>query len=360
MNLRIPGPTPLPAEILAAHGQQIIDHRGLQAQTMIRNIVNLIKNMAGTSGDVYLMTSSGWGGVESILVNTVSPGEKVLTVSAGHFGEVFGKIATQFGAHVENLAFPDGSVLDPDVISAKLKTMSDVKAVLITHNESYTGVLHPLKEIAAAVRANSNAMLFVDAVSSLGAVETKMDEWGVDAISTASQKALMGAPGLSLVAVGERAWQASLQCKNPRYYWDWRNYHENMKGWTTPSTTALTVIYGLAKSAEMIEAEGFANVYARHERVASFTRQRILSLGLELFAKPNGYSPTLTAVKMPDGINSDEVRSTAREHGVEFGASWGRLQGKILRIGHMGMTTETDIDDACEVLGDVIALLRRN
>ena len=358
MNLRIPGPTPLPDEILAAHGRQIIDHRGTESQAMIKTITSLIKRMAGTPGDVFLMTSSGWGGVESILVNTISPGEQVLALTAGHFGDVFGKMATTFGANVTYLQFPDGHTIDPDAVSAKLHSMHDVKAVVMTHNESFTGAINPLQAIASSVRANSDALLFVDSVSALGAVETNMNEWGVDALSTASQKALMGAPGLALVAVGERAWAAHTKCKNPRYYWDWNTYRDNMKMYTTPSTTALTVIYGLARAAELIEHEGLPSVYARHERVAAFTRERVRALGLELFARPNGYSPTLTAVAMPDGVNSDDVRTLARAGGVEFGSSWGRLQGKILRIGHMGQTSEADIDDAIEVLGDVLQQLK--
>jgi aspartate aminotransferase-like enzyme len=359
MNLRIPGPTPLPENILRAHGQQIDDHRGARSQGMIKRIVTLIKQMAGTQGDVFLSSSSGWGAMEGILVNTVSPGDKVLCLGAGHFGETFGKIAAVFGADVAHQTFRDGGIIEPDAVAATLKTMRNLKAVLMTHNESFTGVIHPLKEIAAAVRANSDALLLVDSVSALGAVETQMDTWGIDAIGSASQKALMGAPGLGVMVVGERAWQAGTQCKNPRYYWDWKIYRDNMANWTTPSTTALTVIYGLAEAADMINKEGLANVYARHERVAAFTRARVQALGLDLFAEPRGYSPTLTAVTMPDGVNGEEVRVQGRAHGVEFGSSWGRLQGKIIRIGHMGMTTEAEIDDAMEALGDVVASLRK-
>lgn len=359
MNLRIPGPTPLPDAVLKAHGRQISDHRGAASQAMINKIVTLVKAMAGTTGDVYLTSSSGWGAVESILINTVSHGDKVLALTAGHFGDQFGSIAKTLGADVERLSFPDGYIVDPDAVAAHLKLNKGYKAVLLGHNESYTGVLNPLKDIAKAVRASSDALLLVDSVSGLGGVETQMDAWGVDAMASASQKALMGAPGLGVVVVGERAWQASLQCNNPRYYWDWKQYHEAMKHHTTPSTTALTVIYGLDVAADMINAEGLPAVYARHARVAAFTRDRITSLGLKLFAQPNGYSPTLTAVAMPEGVDGEKVRELAREHGVEFGSSWGRLMGKIIRIGHMGMTSEADIDDATEALGDVVAQLRK-
>lgn len=357
MNLRLPGPTPLPQAVLDSMSRQIINHRGDESAALIKKVTGTVQQLCGTTGDIYLMTGSGWAGVESAVVNTIAPGDTVLCVSAGYFGETFAKIAQIHGAAVESLTFPDGAIIDPDAVAAQLRAMRNVKAVLVTHNESYTGVAHPLREIAAAVNENSAALLHVDAVSATGAIDTQMDAWGVDTICTASQKALMGSPGLSLIAVSERAFQASTQCKNPRFYFDWAPYHESCKSHSTPTTAALTILYGLAAAADLILAEGIANVYTRHERVAAFTRERVRDLGLELFAY-QGYSPTLTAVRMPEGVSSDDVRVRAREHGVEFGASWSRLQGKVLRIGHMGMTTEAEIDEAVEVLGDVIAQLR--
>ncbi len=358
MNLRLPGPTPLPQVVLDSMSRQIINHRGDESAALLKKVTGTLQLLCGTTGDIYLMTGSGWAGVESAVVNTIAPGDVVLCVSAGYFGETFARIAQIHGAAVEMLAFPDGAIIDPDAVAAKLRTMQNVKAVLLTHNESFTGVAHPLREIAAAVRENSDAMLHVDAVSATGAIDTQMDLWGVDTICTASQKALMGSPGLSLIAVSERAFQTSTQCKNPRFYFDWAPYHESFKSNSTPTTAALTILYGLATAADLMLAEGIANVYTRHERVAAFTRERVRGLGLELFAY-QGFSPTLTAVRMPEGISSDDVRTRAREQGVEFGASWSRLQGKVLRIGHMGMTTEADIDEAVEVLGDVIAQLRQ-
>jgi aspartate aminotransferase-like enzyme len=359
MNLRLPGPTPLPQPVLDAMHRQIINHRGEESQQLIKTICTTLQRLCNATGDVYLMTASGWGGVESAIVNTLEAGDKVLCLSAGYFGEQFGEIARTYGADVELLTFPDGAIIDPDAVALKLRSMQQVKAVLVTHNESYTGVAHPLKEIAQAVRAHSNALLHVDAVSATGAIETHMDAWGIDTLCTASQKALMGPPGMSLVAVSERAWQASTQCKTPRYYYNWKPYHEHFQKYEIPTTAAITVIYGLAAAAELMLAEGIPNVYARHERVAAFTRERVRALGLELFAQANGYSPALTAVCMPEGISSDDVRTLAREQGVEFGGSWARLQGKILRIGHMGQTSEVDIDEAVEVLGDVVAQLHK-
>jgi aspartate aminotransferase-like enzyme len=295
------------------------------------------------------------------VVNTITPGDKVLCLSAGNFGEHFGDLAKIFGADVEMQIFPDSKIIDPDEVAKKLKGMKDVKAVLVTHNESFTGVLHPLKEIAEAVHAHSDALIHVDAVSATGGVDTQLEAWGLDTVCTATQKALMASPGMAVVAVSERAFQTGLLNKNPRYIHDWRLFRESLKQSMTPSTTSMSVLFGLSKAMEMIQAEGIENVYARHLRVAAFTRQRILDLGmgLSLFPEPRGYSPTLTAVKLPEGVNGDEVRARAKVQGVELGGAWYRLQGKILRIGHMGMTTEADIDHAIEVLGDVMAGLVR-
>jgi aspartate aminotransferase-like enzyme len=345
--------------VLKSMSRQIIPHRGEESQRIIKALNDAMQAFCGTQSDIYLMTGSGWAGVESTIVNTVSPGDSVLCASAGYFGEEYGETARIYGANVEMLSFPDGAIIDPDAVAAKLRTMRNVKAVLMTHNESYTGVLHPLREIAAAVHANSDALLHVDAVSATGGVDTQMDAWGVDSICTASQKAMMGTPGLAMMAVSERAYQASRECKNPRVYFDWSMYREAYQNLTTPTTAAITIMFGLAASSEILLAEGVQNVYARHARVAAFTRERVKGLGLELLAEPAGYSPTLTSVRMPEGVNGDDVRNIAREQGVEFGGSWSRLQGKILRLGHMGMTHESDIDHAVEVLGDAVEATRR-
>ena len=338
--------------------RQIINHRGSEGQALVKTVCDLMQALCGTAGDIYLMNASGWGGLESVVVNTISPGDKVLCVCAGYFGEKFGDLVRVMGAEVTTLSFPDGSIIDPDAVAAQLRTMNGVKAVVMTQNESFTGVKNPLREIAAAVRAHSDALLHVDAVSATGAIETQMDAWGIDTVATASQKALMGPPGIALVAVGERALQASTQCRNPRFYFDWKPYHEAFKEYSIPTTTALTVVYGLAAAAALIMAEGIPQVYARHDRIGEYTRRRVREAGLDVFPEPKGYSPTLTAVKMPEGINGDDVRTQARERGVELGGSWNRLQGKIIRIGHMGMTTEAEIDEAVNVLGDVIQRLR--
>ncbi len=358
MNLRIPGPTPLPQPVLDAMSRQIINHRGAAMDSLIKKQHDYMQAVCGTTGEIYLMTGSGWAGIESTIVNTIEEGDTVLSASCGYFGEMYGRAAETFGANVEKLSFPDGAIVDPDAVAAKLRTMTNVKAVLVTHNESFTGVANPLREIAAAVRNNSDALLHVDAVSATGGIDTQMDAWGVDSICTASQKALMGSPGLALMAVSDRAFQVSRKCKTRRGYFDWGGYREAYLKRSTPTTAAITIMYGLAAAADLVFAEGVQNVYARHERVAAFTRARVRDLGLQLLSNGSGDSPTLTAVILPEGITTDDVRNLANENGVEFGGIWDRWMGKAIRIGHMGMTTEADIDHALEVLGDVLATLR--
>lgn len=355
MNFRLPGPTALHPHVLAAMQHPMIDHRGTESVGMMRRLVALYQQILGTSQDVYMVTSSGWGGVESLLINTIATGDLVLNISAGFFGERFGAMAQTYGAKVESLQFPDGHIIEAQAVAEKLRGMKDVKAVLLTQNESYTGVLHPLGDITRAIREHSDALILVDAVSASGAVETRMDEWGIDGIATASQKALMGPPGMGIFAVSPRAWQAYARATTPRVYFDWAIFREHLKLGTVPSTAALPVLFALNAAADLIEQEGLANVYARHQRIAAFTRARTEALGLQVLSQANAHSPTLTAVMMPEGVNGDKVRATMLDMGVAVGGSWGRLQGKIIRVGHMGAVTEADIDDAMEVLGEAIA-----
>jgi aspartate aminotransferase-like enzyme len=355
MNLRIPGPTPLPQNVLDSMSRQIINHRGPEAQTLVAQLTAAMRQIIGASGDVYLMNGSGWTGVESAIVNTLMPGDRVLCLSAGSFGEEFARIARIYGADVEVLTFPDGAAIDPDAVRAQLRAMRDVRAVLLTQNESFTGVAHALREIAAVVRAESDALMHVDAVSATGALETQLDAWGVDTICTASQKALMGPPGMAIVALSERAYTRSLACTIPRYTLNWKQFRAMLQANMTPTTCALPVMYALATAADMIMQEGLSNVYARHERVAAHTRARVRALGLELFAQPGAYSPALTAVAVPAGIDGDDLRERTRARGAELGGGWDRLKGKILRIGHMGLTSEAEIDHAVDVLGEVLA-----
>ncbi len=356
MNLRIPGPTPLPPEVLAAMAKPMIDHRSAEFSALLRRCVAGLKTIAQTNGEVLLLSCSGTGGLESAIVNTLSPADRVIACVAGMFGVRFAEIARDFGAQVERLTFAPGERIEPQRIADALKQFPDAKAVLVTHNETSTGVLHPLREIAAVVRAQSDALLMVDAVSSFGATEIAMDAWGIDVVITGSQKALMSPPGVAVVAIGERALRASERAKMSRSYFSWKPYRERLAEGFTPYTPALPVFFALDVALGMIDVEGLDNVYARHQRVAQFTRDGVAELGFALLvANERDASPTLTAIKMPDGADSDTIRRRALKLGVTFGGGLGDLTGKILRIGHMGFVHESELNAALSVLREVSA-----
>lgn len=360
MNLRIPGPTPLPPEVLAAMQRPMVDHRGADFGAMTLRIVAGLKQMVGTRGDLFLITSSGTGGIESALVNTLSPGDKVLAFAAGTFGDKFAAMARAFGADVKAVRFANGEGVDPARVAAELKAMPDAKAVLLTHNETSTGVLHPLREIARVVREQSDAVFMADSVSGFGGVEIDMDAWGVDVLTTGSQKALMTPPGVAVVAVGERGWRANAAAKTPRYYFDWRMHKENMdSGGFTPSTPTLPIFFALDAALTLIEKEGMPAIYARHRRLMELTRRRAREIGFALLAGDRVASPTVTALRMAEGVDGDELRRMAREEmGVIFGGGLGDMRGQIIRVGHMGYASDADINQAMDALAEIAHRVR--
>ena len=355
MNLRIPGPTPLPPAVMAALQKPMIDHRSAEFSALLRRCVAGLKMIAQTNGDVLLLSCSGTGGLESAVVNTLSPGDRVVACVAGVFGVRFAEIARDFGAQVEPLVFEPGAPVEPERLGVALKQFPDARAVLFTHNETSTGVLHRLREIAAVVRAQSDALLLVDAVSSFGATEINMDTWGADVVITGSQKALMSPPGLAIIAAGERALRAAANARMSRSYFAWRPYQQRLAEGFTPYTPALPVFFALDAALQLIDSEGLANVYARHRRVAQFTRDGAQEIGFALLADERDASPTVTAIKVPAGVDGDEIRRRAREMGVTFGGGLGDLHGKLIRIGHMGFVHEPELNDALGVLREASA-----
>jgi aspartate aminotransferase-like enzyme len=279
----------------------------------------------------------------------------VLAFSAGEFGERIAAMAHAFGANVTKVNFPQGQAIDPDRVRAELQNARDVRAVLVTHNETSTGILHPLKEIAAAVRANSDALFIVDAVSSLAATDIQTDAWGIDVNVTASQKAWMCPPGLSMLSISARAWQAHQTSKSPRYYWDWAETKKWMEKGQTPFTPAVSVYYALDVALELIQAEGLQNVFARHARIAQLTREQATALGFTLFADARYASPAVTALNVPPGVDAEELRKTAREDfDLIIGGGQGPMRGKIIRIGHLGFAQERDIEQTCAALAHAL------
>ncbi len=342
-NLRIPGPTPLPNEVLKTMSRQMINHRGPAFQKIQDEVIANLKQLFQTKNDLFLLTGSGTGGLEAGIVNTLSSGDKVLSVSIGVFGDRFAAIARQFGVEVISLNSEWGKAADPDAVRKALKAEPKIKAVLVTHNETSTGVTNDLKAISAVVK-EFDKLLLVDAISSLGSIDLPVDEWNIDIAITGSQKGWMVPPGLAMVSVSQKGWQACAEAKIPRFYWDFGKAKSYLEKGQTPWTPAVSVIYGLEVSLKMILKEGLANVFARHARVAQAARDGIKSLGLSLFAEDSHASNTVTAVAASDGLDTKKMLKILREeHQVVLAGGQQKLDGKIFRIGHLGWVTEDDI-----------------
>jgi len=312
MQLRIPGPTPVPDSILKSMTKQMIDHRGPEFVEMLNKVTDTLKKIYQTKGDIFLLTGSGTGGMEAAVVNTLSPGDKVLVVSNGAFGDRFGNIAQAFGAQVERLNLEWGKAVDPQQVRQALSKDGGVKAVLVTHNETSTGITNDLGAISAVVR-EYDKVLIVDAISSLGAIDLPTDKWGCDIVVTGSQKSWMTPPGLAMVSVSERAWKANAQAKMPRFYWDFSKAKKFLEKGQTPWTPAVSTIYALAKALEIFEKEGLNNIVARHVRVGTKAREGVKSLGLSLYADENYASNTVTAINVPEGVDAKKLLKILRE-----------------------------------------------
>lgn len=353
-NLRIPGPTPLPDEILQAMTKQMINHRGPEFQQILYGITAKLRQLFQTEGDVYLLTGSGTGGLEAAIVNTLSPGDKVLSVSVGVFGERFATIAEQFGAEVIPLRFDWGKPADADAVRKALRAEPKIKAVLVTHNETSTGVTNDLAAISSVVR-EFDKLLLVDAISSLGSINLPVDEWHCDVAVTGSQKGWMAPPGLAMVSVSQKAWQAHANARMPRFYWDFTQAKNYLEKGQNPWTPSVPTIYALALSLDMMIKEGLPNIIARHARIGKVTRDSVKSLGLSLFAQESHASNTVTAISSSDGLDIKKMLKIMREeHQIVLAGGQQTLDGKIFRIGHLGWVTENDIETVISALKVVL------
>jgi aspartate aminotransferase-like enzyme len=353
-NLRIPGPTPVPPQVLRAMCRPMINHRGPEFKALLEELLAGLGPVFGTAGDVLIFPASSTGGMEAAIVNTLSPGDRVLAVSIGYFGDRFARIAADFGADVTPLAVPWGQAVSPAAVAQRLEADPTIRAVLVTHNETSTGATNDVEAIARVV-TRSPALLIVDAVSSLAALPLPMDAWGVDVVVAGSQKALMVPPGLALVAVGPRAWQAHRTARLPRHYWDFTAAATSQRKGQNPYTPALSLYYALAEALKMIRAEGLEAVYARHRRLGAFMRDGVRALGLELFADPASASDTVTSIRVPPGVDGKQVlRALREEHGVVMAGGQGPLDGKILRVGHLGWVHESDLAATLKALDAVL------
>lgn len=349
-NLRIPGPTPCPPEVLQAMSRQMINHRGPEFAELIADVTRKLKEVIPTKNDVLLLTASGTGGLEAAIVNTLSPGDKVLAISIGVFGDRFANIARTYGAEVILYQAEWGKACDPDSIRKLLDANPDVRAILITHNETSTGVTNPLKEISSVV-SSYDKLLLVDAISSLGSIELPVDEWHLDVTITGSQKGWMVPPGMAMVIVSEKAWQANSRAKMPRFYWDLTKAKSNLENGQTPWTPAISIVFALQLALDMMLEEGMPNVYARHARVAQRAREGLRKLGIPLFSDPNHSSNTVTAARAPEGLDVKKLLQILRtEHDIVLSGGQQHLSGKIFRIGHLGWVTEQNIDQVIDAL----------
>jgi aspartate aminotransferase-like enzyme len=349
-NLRIPGPTTLPPTVREAGGRQMINHRGPEFKELLGRLQTGMKPYFGTTSDIAILTCAGTGGLEAAVVNTLSPGDRVLAVSIGAFGDRFANVAEAYGATVDRVAAEWGWAAAPDEVRERLAG-GDFKAVLLTHNETSTGVMNPIPELAAAVRAAApDALILVDTVSSLGAVPFDMDGWGIDVVATASQKAWMAAPGLAMVAASERGWAAMETATMPRFYLDLRRHRDAMAGGETPWTPAVAVAFQVDEGLRLMNEEGQAGVFARHVACAAATRAGLQALGFELFAEPSHRSRTVTAAHIPDGLDWKGFNNDLKREGLVVAGGQARLAGKVFRVGHLGSVTVDEIVAAIETL----------
>lgn len=351
-NLRIPGPTALPPSVREAGARQMINHRGPEFKDLLARLQAGMKPYFGTTGDIAILSCAGTGGLEAAIVNTLSPGDRVLGVSIGAFGDRFAKIAEAYGATVDKVAAEWGWAAAPDEVRERLASGGgDYRAVLLTHNETSTGVMNPVPELAAAIRETApDALILVDTVSSLGAVPFDMDGWGVDVVATASQKAWMAAPGLAMVAASDRAWAAMETAKMPRFYLDLRKHRDLMAEGETPWTPAVAVAFQVDEGLRLMHEEGQTAVFARHVACAAATQAGLESLGFQLFADPPVRSKTVTAAWIPDGVDWKAFNGEVKRRGVVLAGGQGKLTGKVFRVGHLGSVRLEEILDALATL----------
>jgi aspartate aminotransferase-like enzyme len=351
LNLRIPGPTPVPDEVLQASAAQMMNHRGPEFAQVIRRVTDGLNWVFGTSSDVLSFTTSGTGGLEVAVVNTLSPGDKVLSVSIGSFGDRLKSIAKVYGAEVDSYALEWGEAADPAEIGRRLDADPAIKAVMVTHNETSTGVTNPLEAIANEVRSRDR-LIIVDAVSSLSSVPCPVERWGLDVVVSGSQKGWMAPPGLAFVYMSERAWAAYDKSTMPRFYFDAGKARDSLAKNQNPWTPALSVYYAMDAAFELMRAEGLESIFTRHEAAGRYVRGRAKEMGLTLVPVDETYaSNTVTAVYWPDGVDGKAISKRAREEfGIVLGGGQGKLEGKIFRVGHLGWFNQEDLISALDVV----------
>ncbi|TMB76865.1 MAG: alanine--glyoxylate aminotransferase family protein [Chloroflexi bacterium] len=342
-QLRIPGPTPLPERVVRSMNRPMIDHRGPEFAAILAEVTAGAKRVFKTKNDLLLLTSSGTGGLESAVANLVSPGDEVVVALCGNFGERFAALASAYGADVVRLEFEWGQPVDAGDLEVILQRHPKARVVLLTHNETSTGLTNPLRELAQTARS-AERLVVVDGVSSISSIDIETDAWGIDVAVSGSQKGWMAPPGLALVSVSERAWVQQAKARSPRFYFDWKEAKTWADKGMTPFTPAVPVAFALQEGLRMLEEEGLANVYERHARLARATQAGLQALGFQLFAQDGYRSNTVTSALPPAGLDVAALRKLLdTKYGVVIAGGQAKMTGKMVRVGHLGAVAEGDV-----------------
>jgi len=346
INLRIPGPTPLPPQVLSSLSQQMISHRGKSYEKVHEQVVNDLKYFFQTKNPIYLLTASGTAGLEAAVVNFFSPGDLVVFFTCGEFGNRWAEIGRRFGLKVVQVKFPFGTGVKKEVVKKTLLQIKKVAGVFITHNETSTGVLNNLFEIAPIIKGHpSKPLLLVDSVSALGAVNLPMDKLEIDVLVSASQKGWMSSPGLAMIAVSPFAWEKHQNSTMPRYYFDLSMFEKFAQKNQTPATPAVSVLFSLQTSLDLMKKEGREKVFKRHLKLKDYFRKEIKKLGLKLLVNDREASPTVTSLFPPQGVDEKIWRNLLKEkYQLIIAGGMGELKGKIVRVAHMGYVVKKDLD----------------
>ena len=355
-NLRIPGPIPVDDEILDAMGTEMINHRGPEFKELLYQTTERLQKVFATDQDVFIITGSGTAAMEAAVVNTLSPGDIAINATVGVFGNRFGIIGERYGVKVIPLEFEFGTSVDLNKLRECLEANPKTKAVMVTHNETSTGVANDIKSIASVIKKEYGKLVLVDGISSVCSIPIETDEWGLDVVATASQKGWMLPPGLAFISFSKEAWKAHSTSIMPRFYLDMAEYKRYFEIGQPPFTPSVSCMFALDIALKRIEKEGMGSVYERHSTIGQFTRNGVKNLGLELFPVSESIaSNTCTAIKVPNSVDGSElVRKMRVDHDVVLAGGQASLSGKIIRIGHMGITHEKDIQETLDALSVVL------
>ena len=357
LSLMIPGPTPVPETVLQAMGRHPIGHRSADFQKIVKRTTKQLQWLHQTTGDVLAITGSGTAAMEAGIINVLSKGEKVLCGDNGKFGERWVKLARAYGLDVQVIQAEWGQPLDPEAFRTALEadTAKAIKAVILTHSETSTGVINDLETIAKHARAHGTALTIADCVTSLGACNVPMDEWGLDVIGSGSQKGYMMPPGLAFVAMSERAWEAYGRSDLPKFYLDLGKYRKSARADSNPFTPAINLYFALEAALDMMQAEGLEAIFARHARHRAAAQAGMEAMGLPLYAAEGHGSPAITAVA-PEGIDAEALRKAVKEKfDILLAGGQDHLKGKVFRIGHLGFVCDRDVLTAVAAIEATLA-----